>query len=273
MRKKKLALLTLISIIGGVLITGCGNKTEEPEITVNELVTATRYAIEDTQSATFNVSLEAALKVVQGKNAIDVNASAKIDYEQDKTASHTNGNVNLKMILPDNLKEMFEMDNYDETLDINRYTKIVDDTTYVYEYDSEEDKWTKTEDDTYSEEADVIIDNILNSEILNKLTLTKENDGYKITGKIPASEVMNLASESEIDTESLGVSSDMLKDISLDVTLTFDNDKMLKTFEASIENSKPIESEEETVTINKLKINASLDKIGNTAVKIPSDIE
>lgn len=284
--KKLLALLMSVMVVGGIF-TGCGSKDKantdatkkEESVTINDLVTATKDAFKDKKSGSFDMDLGAGLKLVQDDVSMDIKVSANFGCEADEDTTYTNGKLNLDMVLPEELMAGMSSDDLKKVMEFKSYTQEEKDKNLVYNYDSENDEWLLTEEEVSNEDSndtESAIDDILDSELMKKLSITTEADGYNVSGKVSVKEIMDLVKDTGVDTDSvdsLGVDLDMLNDVNFEITFLFGNDKVLKSFEALVKSDKDIEYEGASISIDNISIKFTVNKIGDVTVDVPNDVK
>ena len=281
--KKILALVMSVMVVGGIF-TGCGSKNNTKDIpkkdeyvTIDDLVTATKDAFKDKKSGSVSMDLGAGLKLVQDETSMDVKVTANFGCEADEDTSSVNGKLDLNMTLPEELMEGVSEDDLKKTMEFKSYTQKEDDKNLVYNYDSESEKWSVSEEKIPDVDTDTTIADILDSEVMKKLSVAVVDDGYIISGNVSVKDVMNLVKDSGVETDSLAsldVDLDVLDDVNFDITFSFGNDKVLKSVEATIKSDdKDIEYQGTTLSLNDITLKFTVNKVGDVTVDVPSDVK
>lgn len=281
--KKILALVMSVMVVGGIF-TGCGSKNNTKDtpkkdeyVTIDDLVTATKDVFKDKKSGSVTMDLGAGLKLVQNETSMDVKVTANFGCEADEDTTSINGKLDLNMTLPEELMKGVSEDDLKKTMEFKSYTQKEDDKNLVYNYDSESEKWSVSEEEIPNVDTDTTIADLLDSEVMNKLTVATVSDGYTVSGKVSVKDVMNLTKDSGVDTDSLaslGIDLDALDDVNFDITFSFGNDKVLKSVEATVKSDgKDIEYQGTTLALDDVTIKFTVNKVGDITVDVPSDVK
>lgn len=163
------------------------------------------------------------------------------------------------------------------------YMVTSEDSRVTYTYDNDDAIWEKKDYDADAGEAIKSLNKDV-FESLSEVEVDKKSDDayYKITGTVNAKRIKEIASESndsinETDSSAGSSVADMsenvlsdsdLEKIKLDVDMSFNKDKQIKSICVSISPDNKIES----MKINNFSISVTIDQINGDAISIPDEV-
>ena len=265
MKKKRIAILTVISIMIVSGLTGCGQK-----VTAENLLDGA-YGSKKVESMDADLSMNADAD-------IDISDLLEDTAEQSADAAGST-TMNFKVAMDCNIKATEKIAYADgtATVDILGMSQTVPVKSYAdldknvsYSYDEEYGMWVKSNLDY--KEFETFETGKINKDMFTDLKLADIKDGdseYTVTGKVAMSDFEKLYGKvlgNEMDyTEDIDLSS-----LKLDVTMKFNKEsRLIKSLECKV---APESLDTTECTINEFSAKVTINKINDIDVEIPSDV-
>ena len=266
MKNKKIAILTVISIMIVSGLTGCGQK-----VTAENLLDGA-YGSKKVESMDADLTMNA---------DADIDISDLLEDAAEQSADAVGSTtMNFKVAMDCNIKATEKIAYADgtATVDILGMSQNVPVKSYAdmdnkvsYTYDENYDVWVKSDLD-YDESSETYAIGKIDKDIFTNLKLadTKEGDSeYTVTGKVAMSDLEKLYGNvlgNEMDyTENIDLSS-----LELDVTMKFDKEsRLIKSLECKVD---PESLDTKEYTINEFSAKVTINKSNDVDVEIPSDV-
>lgn len=250
--KKKISALLVGTMIVATMITGCGKKDEEEKVDVNgeELV---QTAFNDLTSGVYYTAdgvISAKIKIDMGLlsggattgQMLDFVADGKMKMEADKDTSYDEMDFSVSFFgqTQTQSQKTWEQDQED--------TGKKD----VYEFDSASGTWIHTEVEVDEDEEPSY-----KPGMLKDITVKKDGDGYKVTGKLDLSN-FNDITQGELNSLANSSYMTMLEGVSFDVSMCFNANKKLTSMEMSVSDLEinGVTVSNVTVSINNINFDA-----------------
>ena len=255
MKNKKIAILTVISIMIVSGLTGCGQK-----VTAENLLDGA-YGSKKVESMDADLTMNA---------DADIDISDLLEDAAEQSADAVGSTtMNFKVAMDCNIKATEKIAYADGTATVENYADM--DNKVSYTYDENYDVWVKSDLD-YDESSETYAIGKIDKDIFTDLKLadTKEGDSeYTVTGKVAMSDLEKLYGNvlgNEMDyTEDIDLSA-----LKLDVTMKFDKEsRLIKSLECKVD---PESLDTKEYTINEFSAKVTINKINDVDVEIPSDV-